>query len=128
MGLATTKDNGSDDGSQCCLTVWHAVCFCATTVTHTPTQHTHTQTVTLLYASIKATCCALQSSAQFQGDLFMLLKDFPQTPLDTSESPSQGFTQVHTRTRKTSKQWQAGLLMVPECIFGPLNHNMEILV
>lgn len=98
-------------------------CYCCDTHAHT-----HTHTATLLFASIKSTCWALPRVAQFQGDLFTLWKDFHQTALDTSESRSQGFIQVHTCTSKTSKQWQAGLLIEPECIFGPLNHSKEISV
>lgn len=40
----------------------------------------------------------------------------------------QGFTQVLTRTRKTSTPWQARLVIVPKCTLGFLSHNTEISV
>lgn len=97
------------------LLVWH---------TH---KHTHTQTqpATLLYASIKATCWTLRRD-QLSFKMIYLCCEKTSTRLHfTSESCLQGFTQVLTCIRKTSKQWQAALLIVPECIFGHLNHNTK---
>lgn len=70
MGLATTKDNGSDDGSRCCLTVWQSV---SVQLLWNTLSHTHTD---CCITYIKATCWALPRSAQFQSDLSLHVKRF----------------------------------------------------